>query len=297
MSSTLPKLASEAPEQSRDSLISGRLQDWTAEEGTSSTPPARSRAARTPLTSRHSASRSGDPRTSRSSLSAISTAVSSASCSMQAGHRARQIRAAIALMPAQASPPPRASFPSRLLAWSVSSTTKGHLKTASCEELGLEARGLLRTLAHEVRRSTLKREALGPNEPVCSAVKVRSEALRVFERAPATPHRDREAWKATLERALDLNQSRVLLRPAQVVENYHNPHRGLRRNCNGNRDRNTVRGVGHGVATDRPGDRPRALHTLPKALVQVESPETTRHTLEVAGTRLQQPIPVLKGSG
>ena len=65
--------------------------DWTAEEGTSSTPPARSRAARTPLTSTptsgDSGSRSEDPQTSASSLSAISTAVSSASCSMQEGHR------------------------------------------------------------------------------------------------------------------------------------------------------------------------------------------------------------------
>ena len=73
MSPTLPKLASEAPEQIRDSLA-GRLQEagWTAEDGTSSTPPARSRAARTPLTSTPSSgdsgSRSGDPRTSRSSL-------------------------------------------------------------------------------------------------------------------------------------------------------------------------------------------------------------------------------------
>ena len=46
--------------------------DWTAEDGTSNTPPARSRAARTPLTSTprsgDSGSRSGDPRTSASSL-------------------------------------------------------------------------------------------------------------------------------------------------------------------------------------------------------------------------------------
>ena len=164
--------------------------------------------------------------------------------------------------------------------------------TQSNEELGLEARNLSNARSEKVNSQAL--HTLGPGEPVRSAVKVRSEALRVFERAPATPHRDREARKAALERALDLNQSRVLLRPAQVVENYHNPHRGLRRNSNGNRDRNTVRGVGHGVATDRPGDRPRALRTLPKVLVQVESPETTRHTLEVAGTRLQQPIPVLR---
>ena len=167
--------------------------------------------------------------------------------------------------------------------------------TQSHKELGLEARGLSEDLSargEEVNPQTL--HALGPGEPVRSAVKVRSEALRVLERAPASPHRDREARKATLERALDLNKSRVLLGPAQVVKDYHNPHRDLRHNGNGHRDRSTVRGVGHGVATHRPGNRPRALSTLPKVLVQVESSETTRHTLKVAGTRLQQPIPVLR---
>ena len=163
------------------------------------------------------------------------------------------------------------------------------------EKLRFEAGGLpedLSARSEEINPQTLN--ALGPGEPVRSAVKMRSEALRVLERAPAAAHRDGKPREAALERALNLNQSRVLLRPAQVVEDHHDPHGNLRRNGDGNRDRTPVRGVRHGVATDRPGHWPSALGTLPKVLVQVESSETTRHTLEIAGTRLQQPIPVLR---
>ena len=56
--------------------------------------------------------------------------------------------AQIALMPAQASPAERASFRCRFLAWSVSSTTKGHLRTAATTIESLaKLKHLLRYLA------------------------------------------------------------------------------------------------------------------------------------------------------